>query len=222
MTDPIRVLICDDDDLMRSALQMMLAADDGIAVVAEAADGDEGVRLARELAPAVALMDVRMPRLDGIEATRELLAASPATRVIILTTFEDDRYIFGALKAGASGFLLKRTTPERLMEAIRTVAAGDALLSPSVTRRVLDRMATHPVPDAAGRDGLEQITVREREVLALIAAGLTNQEIAEALTIEESTVKTHVRRILSKLDLRDRVHAVVYAYETGLVRPGRR
>jgi DNA-binding NarL/FixJ family response regulator len=218
-TDPIRVLICDDDDLLRSALQMMLAADDGIAVVAEAADGRDAVALAREHAPDVALMDVRMPHLDGIEATRELLAAAPSTRVLILTTFEDDRYIFGALKAGASGFLLKRTSPEQLVAAIRTVAAGDALLSPSVTRRVLERMATLPLSEGASRDGVPELTAREREVLALIATGLANREIAEALTIEESTVKTHVRRILSKLSLRDRVHAVVYAYEIGLVRP---
>jgi DNA-binding NarL/FixJ family response regulator len=219
MPDPIRVLVCDDDDLMRSALQMMLAADYGIAVVAEAADGREAVAQAREHAPDVALMDVRMPQLDGIAATRELLAAAPSTRVLILTTFEDDRYIFGALQAGASGFLLKRTSPEQLVAAIRTVASGDALLSPSVTRRVLERMAALPVPEREGAV-VDELTAREREVLVLIATGLTNREIAEALTIEESTVKTHVRRILAKLSLRDRVHAVVYAYEAGLVRPG--
>jgi DNA-binding NarL/FixJ family response regulator len=221
-TDPIRVLVCDDDDLVRSALHMMLAADDGIAVVAEAADGLDAVARAREHAPDVALMDVRMPHMDGIEATRELLAAAPSTRVIILTTFENDRYIFGALKAGASGFLLKRTSPEQLVAAIRTVAAGDALLSPSVTRRVVERMARLPLAEGASPDGVHELTAREREVLALIATGLANREIAEALTIEESTVKTHVRRILSKLALRDRVHAVVYAYEIGLVRPGPR
>jgi DNA-binding NarL/FixJ family response regulator len=221
-TDPIRVLVCDDDDLVRSALHMMLAADDGIAVVAEAADGRDAVAQAREHAPDVALMDVRMPHMDGIEATRELLAAAPSTRVLILTTFENDHYIFGALKAGASGFLLKRTSPEQLVAAIRTVAAGDALLSPSVTRRVLERMATLPLAEGASPDGVHELTAREREVLALIATGLANREIAEALTIEESTVKTHVRRILSKLALRDRVHAVVYAYEIGLVRPGPR
>jgi len=220
--DPVRVLVCDDDDLLREALGMMLAADERIAVVAEAADGLDAVAQAREHAPDVTLMDVRMPGRDGIEATREVLAAAPATRVIILTTFEDDRYIFGALKAGASGFLLKRTSPEELIAAIHAVAEGDSLLSPSVTRRVLERMATHPMVDAAGRDGLDELTSREREVLELIATGLTNREIAEELTIGEATVKTHVRRILMKLGLRDRVHAVVFAYESGLVRPGRR
>jgi DNA-binding NarL/FixJ family response regulator len=220
--DPVRVLIVDDDDLMRSALQMMLAVDDGIAVVAEAADGHSGVESAREHAPDVVLMDVRMPGLDGIKATCRLLAAAPETRVVILTTFEDDRYVFGALKAGASGFLLKRISPEELVAAVHTIAAGDALLSPSVTRRVLDRMATHPLIDASGRDGLDELTARERQVLELIASGLANREIAEEMTIEESTVKTYVRRILMKLGLRDRVHAVVFAYEAGLVRPGRR
>ncbi|MEX1141676.1 MAG: response regulator transcription factor [Thermoleophilaceae bacterium] len=220
--EPVRVLICDDDDLLRSALQMMLTVDEGIVVVAEVADGRDAAAQAREHAPDVALMDVRMPGLDGIEATRELLAAAPDTRVIVLTTFEDDRYIFGALKAGASGFLLKRTSPELLVAAIRTVADGDALLSPSVTRRVLERMATHPLADAGGSDASDELTPREREVLVLIASGLTNHEIADELTIEESTVKTHVRRILAKLNLRDRIHAVVYAYETGLIRAGRR
>jgi DNA-binding NarL/FixJ family response regulator len=219
---PIRVLVCDDDDLLRSALRMMLAADERIVVVAEAATGSDAVARAREHTPDVALMDVRMPGGDGIQATRELLSAVPGTRVIILTTFEDDRYIFGALKAGASGFLLKRASPEQLVAAIHAVADGDSLLSPSVTRRVLERMATHPMVDAADHDGLNELTAREREVLALIATGLSNREIAAELTVEESTVKTHVRRILMKLGLRDRVHAVVYAYEIGLVRPGRR
>jgi DNA-binding NarL/FixJ family response regulator len=219
---PIRVLVCDDDDLLRSALQMMLAADERIVVVAEAATGSDAVARAREHTPDVALMDVRMPGGDGIQATRELLSAVPATRVIILTTFEDDRYIFGALKAGASGFLLKRASPEQLVAAIHAVADGDSLLSPSVTRRVLERMATHPMVDAGDRDGLNELTAREREVLALVATGLSNREIAAELTVEASTVKTHVRRILMKLGLRDRVHAVVYAYESGLVRPGRR
>lgn len=220
--DPIRVLICDDDDLLREALQMMLAVDERITVVATATTGRDAVARARAHAPDIALMDVRMPGGDGIEATRELLAAAPATRVIVLTTFEDDRYIFGALKAGASGFLVKRTSPEQLVAAIHAVADGDSLLSPSVTRRVLERLATHPLVDAEGRDGLDELTPREREVLELVAAGLTNGEIADELTIEGSTVKTHVRRILMKLHLRDRVHAVVYAYEAGLVRPGRR
>jgi DNA-binding NarL/FixJ family response regulator len=166
------------------------------------------------------LMDVRMPDLDGISATRELLAASPEVKIAILTTFEQDDYIFGALSAGASGFLLKRTKPEELIAAIHTLAAGDSLLSPSVTRRVIERMAAQPVADAAIADRLRLLTPREREVLELIARGLSNGEIASAFVIEESTVKTHVKRILMKLRLRDRVQAVIFAYESGLNRPG--
>ena len=165
-------------------------------------------------------MDVRMPDLDGIAATREVLAASPAIRVVILTTFEQDDYIFGALCAGASGFLLKRTSPEELLAAIHTVAAGDSLLSPSVTRIVVDRMARRPVPGTADDERLGDLTPREREVLGLIARGLSNGEIGAALVIEESTVKTHVKRILMKLGLRDRIQAVIFAYETGLNLPG--
>jgi DNA-binding NarL/FixJ family response regulator len=164
-----------------------------------------------------------MPEMDGIAATREVIAASPDTRVVILTTFEQDDYILGALKAGASGFLLKRTRPEELIAAIHTVAAGDALLSPSVTRRVIDRVAAQPViGDAAADQRLGELTPREREVLELIAQGLGNREIAAALVVEETTVKTHVKRILSKLGLRDRVHAVILAYESGLVTPSGR
>jgi DNA-binding NarL/FixJ family response regulator len=164
-------------------------------------------------------MDVRMPDLDGIAATREVLAAAPEARVVILTTFEQDDYIFGALRAGASGFLLKRTSPEDLVAAIHTVAGGDSLLSPSVTRTVIDRMARQPPPDPAAHERLEQLTPREREVLELIARGLSNGEIASTLVVEESTVKTHVKRILGKLRLRDRVQAVIFAYESGLTRP---
>jgi DNA-binding NarL/FixJ family response regulator len=163
-------------------------------------------------------MDVRMPDLDGIAATAQLARAAPATRVLILTTFEQDDYIFGALRAGASGFLLKRTRPEELLAAVHTVAAGEALLSPSVTRRVIDRMAQQPTPDLAGHARLEQLTRREREVLDLLARGLSNREIAAALVVEESTIRTHVKRILMKLDLRDRVQAVIFAYETGINR----
>jgi DNA-binding NarL/FixJ family response regulator len=162
-------------------------------------------------------MDVRMPDLDGISATRELLAAFPAVRVVILTTFEQDEYIFGALAAGASGFLLKRTSPEELVAAIHTIAAGDSLLSPSVTNRVLERMAAQPVPSAERDARLDELTAREREVLSLVARGLSNAEIAAALVIEESTVKTHMKR---KLDARDRVQAVIFAYESGLIPPG--
>jgi DNA-binding NarL/FixJ family response regulator len=165
-------------------------------------------------------MDVRMPTLDGIAATRELVAAVPDARVVILTTFEDDDYIFGALTAGASGFLLKRTSPELLIDAIKAVAAGDSLLSPSVTRRVVDRMAALPSGEAVLDRRLDRLTAREREVHEQLARGLSNAEIAEALVIEESTVKTHVKRILMKLGLRDRVQAVIFAYESGLTRPG--
>jgi DNA-binding NarL/FixJ family response regulator len=166
-------------------------------------------------------MDVRMPDLDGISATREVLAASPEAKVIILTTFEQDDYVFDALAAGASGFLLKRTRPEELIAAIHTIAAGDALLSPSVTRTVVDRMARqHPSAAGANDHRLEELTPREREVLELLARGLSNAEIARALVIEDSTVKTHVKRILMKLRLRDRVHAVIFAYESGLTQPG--
>jgi DNA-binding NarL/FixJ family response regulator len=165
-------------------------------------------------------MDVRMPDLDGISATREVLAASPDVKVAVLTTFEQDDYIFGALSAGASGFLLKRTKPEALIAAIHTIAEGDSLLSPSVTRRVIERMAGQPVSDSAAGKRLDELTPREREVLELMARGLSNAEIASTLVIEESTVKTHVKRILMKLRLRDRVQAVIFAYESGLTRPG--
>ena len=217
--DPVRVLLVDDDQLLRSALSMMLSGRDDVAVVGEAADGREAIERARELAPDVVLMDVRMPTLDGIAATRELLAAAPAAKVVIVTTFEDDRYVFGALKAGASGFLLKRSSPEELIAAIHTVAAGDALLSPPITKRVIDRMAAQPLIDAAASERLDELTERERQVLELIARGRSNREIAADLVIEETTVKTHVRRILMKLALRDRVHAVVFAYENGVATP---
>lgn len=216
----VRVLIVDDDDLMRAGLRAVLASDDGIHVVAEAPDGRRAIDRVRHGEVDVVLMDVRMPELDGIAATREVLAAAPDTRVVILTTFEQDDYILGALKAGASGFLLKRTRPEELIAAIHTIAAGDALLSPSVTRRVIDRVASQPlIGDAAADERLAELTPREREVLELIAQGLGNREIAAALVVEETTVKTHVKRILSKLGLRDRVHAVILAYESGLVTP---
>jgi DNA-binding NarL/FixJ family response regulator len=217
MTEPrIRVLIVDDDDLMRAGLRGVLASDDAIEVVGEASDGRDAVYRTRLLRPDVVLMDVRMPDLDGISATRELLGAFPEVRVVILTTFEQDDYIFGALSAGASGFLLKRTRPEELVAAIHTIAAGDSLLSPSVTSRVIERMAGQPAPDASHDARLDELTPREREVLELIARGLSNAEIAEALVIEESTVKTHVKRVIGKLAVRDRVQAVIFAYESGL------
>ena len=213
---PVRVVIADDDDLMRAGLRAVLSSDETIEVVGEAGDGRAAVERSRALRPDVVLMDVRMPDLDGIAATRELLATSVEAKVVILTTFEQDDYIFGALSAGASGFLLKRTRPEELLGAIRTIAAGDSLLSPSVTSRVIQRMARHPVTDAARDSRLEELTPREREVLTLVARGLSNGEIADALLIEESTVKTHVKRVLAKLGARDRVQAVIFAYESGL------
>jgi DNA-binding NarL/FixJ family response regulator len=210
---PVRVLLVDDDDLMRAGLRSVLSSDETI-------DGRAAVQQVRELRPDVVLMDVRMPNLDGISATREVLNARPETRIVILTTFEEDDYIFGALSAGASGFLLKRTTPEELIAGLQTVAAGDSLLSPSVTRRVIERMARQPALDTSSSRRLDELTPREREVLELIARGLSNSEIATAFVIEESTVKTHVKRILMKLRLRDRVQAVIFAYESGLTRPG--
>jgi len=218
--EPVRVLIVDDDDLMRAGLKAVLSSDETIDVVGEASNGRTAVQRVLELRPDVVLMDVRMPDLDGIAATREVVAASPEAKVVILTTFEQDDYIFGALNAGASGFLLKRTSPEELLAAIHSVAAGDSLLSPSVTRRVIDRMAQHPAAEAAFDERLDELTPREREVLEQVARGLSNGEIAAALVIEESTVKTHVKRILMKLRLRDRVQAVIFAYESGLTRPG--
>jgi DNA-binding NarL/FixJ family response regulator len=214
-----RVLIADDDDLMRAGLAELLTADPEIDIVGLASSGRQAVERTRRLAPDVVLMDVRMPDLDGIAATRELSRAVPGAKVLILTTFEQDDYIFGALRAGASGFLLKRTRPEELIAAVHTIAAGDSLLSPSVTRRVIHRMAQQPTPELANRGMLEALTPRERDVLELIARGLTNREIAASLVVEESTVRTHVKRILMKLGLRDRVQAVIFAYETGLTQP---
>jgi DNA-binding NarL/FixJ family response regulator len=214
-----RVLIADDDDLMRAGLVELLTADPKIEIIGQASTGHHAVELALRLAPEVVLMDVRMPDLDGIGATRELSRAAPGVRVLILTTFEQDDYVFSALRAGASGFLLKRARPEELIAAVHTIAAGEALLSPSVTRRVIDRIAQQPTPELADQTRLGALTPREREVLALIARGLSNREIAAALAVEESTIRTHVKRILMKLDLRDRVQAVIFAYETGVNRP---
>jgi DNA-binding NarL/FixJ family response regulator len=217
---PVRVLIVDDDDLMRAGLKSVLASDESVQVVGEIGDGRAAVESTRVQRPDVVLMDIRMPDLDGIAATREVLASSPDVKVVILTTFEEDEYIFGALNAGASGFLLKRTRPEELIAAIHTIASGDSLLSPSVTRRVIDRMAREPATAISPSRRLDALTPREREVLELVARGLSNGEIAAALFVEESTVKSHVKRILMKLALRDRVQAVIFAYESGVTRPG--
>jgi DNA-binding NarL/FixJ family response regulator len=225
----IRVLVVDDDTLVRAGLRMMIETQDDLVVAGEAANGDEAVTLARDLAPDVVLMDIRMPGMDGIEATRRITSArrpdggSGPPRVVILTTFEIDEYVYEAVRAGASGFLLKRTPPENLLAGIRTIAEGEALLSPSVTRRLMREFAR--ATTAAGRPtdvtnrSLSRLTHREREVLIHIGHGLANREIARELNLGESTVKTHVKRILTKLALRDRVHAVVYAYETGLLVP---
>jgi len=214
-----RVLIADDDHLLRAGLLELLTGEPSIEVVGQASTGREAVERTRRLDPDVVLMDVRMPDLDGIAATRELARAAPRARVLILTTFEQDDYIFGALRAGASGFLLKRTRPEELIAAVHTIGAGDSLLSPSVTRRVIDRMAQQPTPEVADQARLEELTPREREVLELVARGLSNREIATELVVEESTIRTHVKRILMKLELRDRVQIVIFAYETGVNRP---
>jgi len=216
------VLIADDDHLMRAGLVAVLESDADIEVIGQASTGREAIALTRRREPDVVLMDVQMPDLDGIEATRELIGSGcpgTASRVLILTTFEEDAYIFGGLRAGASGFLLKRTRPEELIRAVHTIAAGESLLSPSVTRRVIDRMSRHPAPGASGldADALDELTPRESEVLELLAGGLSNAEIANQLIIEESTVKTHVKRVLMKLGLRDRVQAVIFAYEHGVV-----
>jgi DNA-binding NarL/FixJ family response regulator len=218
----LRVLVVDDDHLMRAGLCAVLSADESIQIVGEAADGAEAVEHTVRLAPDVVLMDIRMPVLDGIEATRRIVAAAPRVRILILTTFEDDDYVLGALRGGAAGFLLKRIQPEQLIAGIHTVAGGDSLLAPQVTGAVIEQIAGQGAPDARAARRLQSLTPRERDVLMLIAYGMSNSEIAEALVVEESTVKTHVKRILAKLDLRDRVHAVILAYETGLIRPGDR
>jgi DNA-binding NarL/FixJ family response regulator len=217
---PIRVLLVDDQPLFRAGVRMLLSSQDDLEFAGEAGNGQEGVRLAAETRPDVVLMDIRMPVMDGIEATRRIVATT-STRVVILTLFDLDDYVYAALRAGASGFLLKDAPAGELVQAIRVVAAGEAMLAPSVTRRLLDKYAgrlpsgEEPVPDV-----LHTLTEREVEVLKLVARGLSNAEIAADLFVSETTVKTHVGHVLTKLGLRDRVQAAVYAYESGLVRPG--
>jgi DNA-binding NarL/FixJ family response regulator len=220
----IRLLLVDDQPLVRTGFRMVLNAEPDMTVVGEAGDGAEAVRLAARLDPDVVVMDVRMPGMDGIEATRRIVASAERSRVLILTTFDLDEYAFSGLRAGASGFLLKDVPPDQLISAIRAVAGGQAVVAPRITRRLLDTFA-HRLPVApAGADprthpDLARLTARERDVLLQIAAGLSNAEIAERLVVSEATVKTHVGRILAKLGLRDRVQAVIFAYEIGLVRP---
>jgi DNA-binding NarL/FixJ family response regulator len=219
----IRVLLADDQPLLRHGFAMILGAQPDIEVVGSATDGAEAVRLSGALAPDVVLMDIRMPGMDGIEATRQITTATPLTRVIILTTFDIDEYAFDGLRAGASGFLLKNARPDELLAGIRSVATGDAVLAPSTTRRVLDAFASEFVSRPAAGPGesaaLSALTAREADVFAEMAAGATNKEIAQLLCLSETTVKTHVVRILAKLELRDRTHAVIFAYENGLKRP---
>jgi DNA-binding NarL/FixJ family response regulator len=217
----VRVLVADDQALVRAGFRKILEADDSIEVVGDAADGFEAVERARELDPDVVLMDIRMPGLDGIAATRELLKeGKDSARVLVLTTFGLEEYIYEALRAGASGFLLKDVPPEQLLAAVHVVARGDALLDPAITRSVIEAFANKPAVRGELAAKMEELTPREREVFALVAGGLSNAEIARDLVVSDGTVKTHVAHLLLKLDLRDRVQAVIYAYESGVVQPG--
>ncbi|WP_030917668.1 response regulator [Streptosporangium amethystogenes] len=220
MSGPLRAVIADDQALVRTGFRMILSAD-GIEVAAEAADGTEAVAAVRSTRPDVVLMDIRMPRMGGIEATRQIMSSGAnETRVVILTTYDLDHYVYAALTAGASGFLLKDVSPEHLVAAVRLVRSGDALLAPTITRRLIERFAPRDEAKADLHRDLSELTPRELEVLRLLATGLSNAELADRLTLSTTTVKTHVARILSKLGLRDRVQAVVLAYETGLISPG--
>ena len=214
------VLIVDDQSLVRVGLRKILEIEPDMTIAGEASDGQQAVRDADRLRPDVVLMDVRMPVLDGIEATRRLLLANPGTRVLMLTTFGLDTYVFAALRAGASGFMLKDAAPEEIVGAVRIVASGAALLAPTVTRAVIEAFARQPAPDRPEPAAVSTLTTREREVLGLLAGGLSNPQICERLFISDATAKTHVARILQKLGLRDRVQVVIYAYENGLVTPG--
>jgi DNA-binding NarL/FixJ family response regulator len=216
----LRVVVADDQAMVRAGFRSLLNEEPDLEVVGEAADGEQAVAAVRRFRPDVALMDIRMPTVDGLEATRRIVAGGLATRILILTTFDLDEYVYEGLRAGASGFLLKDASPEQLIAAIHLVAEGEAVLAPTVTRRVVEAFARIPAADDALRGALESLTAREREVLRLLARGRSNAEIARELFVSEATAKTHVRHVLSKLDLRDRVQAVVFAYESGLVRAG--
>ena len=216
----VRVVIADDQAMVRAGFRSLLKEEPDIDVVGEAADGEQAVGAVRRLLPDIVLMDVRMPNIDGLEATRRIVAAGSATRILILTTFDIDEYVYAGLRAGASGFLLKDATPEQLIAAIHVVAEGEAVLAPTVTRRVVEAFAGLPAAPEALQRALTSLTPRERDVLRLLAKGHSNGEIARELVVSHATVKTHVHNVLAKLDLRDRVHAVVFAYESGLVRAG--
>jgi DNA-binding NarL/FixJ family response regulator len=217
----IRIVLADDEQLVRAGFRLILESEPDFEVVGEAGNGAEAVEITQELDPDIVLMDIQMPGVDGLEATRQIAALGrpESSRVLVVTTFEVDEYVYEALRAGASGFVLKRTPADDLIAAIRVVAAGDALLSPSVTRRLIDQFAHRPAPNHAGPGALDRLTEREREVLILVARGLSNAEVAEQLVLSEGTVKTHVKHIFGKLELRDRAHAVIFAYDAGLVEP---
>lgn len=216
----LRVVVADDQALVRAGFRMILDSQDDIQVVGEACDGEEAVSACRRLRPDIVLMDVRMPRLDGLQATRRILGGGEGPRVLMLTTFDLDEYVYAALQAGASGFLLKDVSPERLIAAVRGVAEGDALLAPTITRRLIERFARPPALPSIDTGAISTLTPRELEVLKLVARGQSNAEIAHTLVLSEATVKTHVARIFGKLDVRDRAQAVVHAYEMGIVQVG--
>lgn len=220
MTKPLRVVIVDDQALVRAGFRMILASEPGIEVVAEAEDGRAAINACREHGPDVVLMDLRMPGMDGLEATRVLHESGSPVKVLALTTFDTDRYVYAALRAGAAGFLLKTAPPDRLVDAVRQAAAGDALLAPSITRRLIEEFTSRPAPGEAVSGALAALTAREIEVLREIAHGRSNAQIAQLFFVSEGTVKTHINRILAKLGARDRAQAVIAAYEAGLVRPG--
>ena len=216
----IRVLIVDDQALIRAGFRMILDAQPDLEVVGEAADGSTAIDAVRTLRPDVVLMDIRMPGVDGIEATRRITEAGLTSKIVILTTYDLDEYVFDALAAGASGFLLKHVPPEELVHGVRVAASGDALLAPSITKRLIEEFAKHRAPVRAGGTDLHTLTDREQEVIRLLGRGLSNPEIARELKVGEATVKTHVAHVLDKLELRDRVQAVIFAYEIGLIKPG--